>query len=150
MEVNWLTMEKFKKDLAAKMFILWGAALFGNAVYWVFSAIKENAGDYTRGFGFGLCAVLIAYAAVTSFRLYIIQTDEKKLKELYRKSTDERYVLIREKTASGSFTVSTLIISLSAIFFSFISEEITMVLACVIAVMAVCKLCFKFYYDRKY
>ncbi len=143
-------MEKFKKDLAAKMFMLWIAASFGNTVYWVFSAVKKDADEYTKGFGFGLCAVLFIYAAVMSFRLYIIKIDEKKLEELYRKSTDERYVLIREKTASGSFTVSTIIICLGAIISSFFSQEVTAVLAGVIAVMAVCRLCFKFYYDRKY
>lgn len=143
-------MEKFKKDLAAKMIMLWVAASFGNTVYWVFSAVKKDADEYTKGFGFGLCAVLFIYAAITSFRLYIIKIDEKKLEELYRKSTDERYALIREKTASGSFTVSTIVICLGAIVSSFFSKEITMVLACVIAVMAICKCCFKFYYERRY
>lgn len=143
-------MEKFKKDLAAKMIMLWVAASFGNTVYWVFSAVKKDADEYTKGFGFGLCAVLIVYAAAASFRLYIIKNDEKKLEELYRKSADERYALIREKTASGSFTVSTIVICLGAIISSFFSREITAVLTGVIAVMAICKCCFKFYYDRKY
>lgn len=143
-------MEKFKKDLAAKMILIWLAVLAANTVYWVFSAVKGNTSDYTRGFGSGLCAVLIVYAIVMSFRLYMLKSDEKKLEELYRKSTDERYALIREKTASGSFTVSSFIICLGAIVTSFFSEEITAVLAIVVGVMTVCKLCFNFYYERKY
>ncbi len=112
--------------------------------------MKGTANDYTRGFGSGLCAILIVYAVVMSFRLYMLTIDEKKLDELYRKSTDERYALIREKTASGSFTVSSFIICLGAIVTSFFSKEITIVLTAVIGVMTVCKLCFKFYYERKY
>lgn len=143
-------MEKFKKDLVAKMILLWLAVLAANTVYWVFSAVKGTANDYTRGFGSGLCAVLIIYAVVTSFRLYMLTIDEKKLDELYRKSTDERYALIREKTASGSFTVSSFIICLGAIVTSFFSKEITIVLTGILLAMLIVWVLLKIYYERKY
>lgn len=75
---------------------------------------------------------------------------KKKLEELYRKSTDERQLLICEKTASGSFTAAAYIICLGAIISSFFSQAATIILAGVLAVMQICRLCFKFYYERKY
>lgn len=143
-------MDKFKKDLAAKTFLTFAAVVFLDAVYWIFSAFKESASDFTRGFGGGLSLALLGYGAFQAFRLYMLKLDEKKLEELYRKSKDERYALIREKTASGSFAATTYIVCLGAIISSFFSQEITMVLAGVILVMAICTLCFKIYYGNKY
>ncbi|MDE7302694.1 MAG: hypothetical protein K2N60_05170 [Oscillospiraceae bacterium] len=143
-------MEKFKKDLAAKTFLTFAAVIFLDAVYWIFSAFKESASGFTRGFGGGLSLALLGYGVFQAFRLYMLKIDEKKLEELYRKSKDERYALIREKTASGSFAATTYIVCLGAIISSFFSQEITIVLAGVITVMAICTLCFKFYYERKY
>lgn len=143
-------MEKFKKDLAVKTFLTFTAVIFLDSVYWIFSAFKESASGFTRGFGIGLSLALLGYGAFQAFRLYMLKLDEKKLEELYRKSTDERYALIREKTASGSFAATTYIVCLGAIISSFFSQEITMILAGVITVMAICTLCFKLYYERKY
>ena len=143
-------MEKFKKDLAAKTFLTFMAVIFLNVVYWLVSAFNESASSFTRGFGGGMSLALLGYGAFQAFRLYMLRIDEKKLEELYRKSTDERYALIREKTAGAALQATAYIVCLGAIISSFFSQEITMVLAGVITVMAVCTLCFKFYYERKY
>lgn len=143
-------MEKFKKDLAIKTFLTFAAVIFLDAVYWIFSAFKESASGFTRGFGGGMSLVLLGYGAFQAFRLYMLRIDEKKLEELYRKSTDERYALIGEKTARAALLATTYIVCLGAVISSFFSQEITMILAGVIMVMAICTLCFKFYYERKY
>ncbi|MCM1024657.1 MAG: hypothetical protein NC395_11460 [Prevotella sp.] len=143
-------MEKFKKNLLAKMFIASMAVVLLNAVYWGLSANSGYESEFTKGFGGGLCFAMIFYAAFSAFRLYMVCIDEKKLEQLYIRSTDERYALIREKTASGSFVASAYIVCFGTVVSSFFSKEITIALACVVAVMTVCKLCFKFYYDRKY
>ena len=143
-------MEKFKKDLAVKAFLTFMAVIFLNVVYWLFSAFNESASGFTRGFGGGMSLALLGYGAFQAARLYMLKIDGKKLEELYRKSTDERYALIREKTAGTALMATTYIVCLGAIISSFFSQEITMVLAGVILVMAVCTLCFKLYYEHKY
>lgn len=143
-------MEKFKKDLVAKMFLTISAVALLNAVYWTFSAFSENESDFTRGFGIGMCLFLLGYTFFQAFRLYMLKLDEKKLEELYRKSTNERQLLICKKTASGSFTAAAYIICLGAIISSFFSQAATIILAGGLAVMQICRLCFKFYYERKY
>ena len=78
-----------------------------------------------------------------SFHMYILHIDGKKLEEAYIGSKDERNIRINEKTADALPIFGTVISS-------FFSREICLAMICVIAVMAVCRLCFKFYYDRRY
>lgn len=142
-------MEKFKKQLRLKIILHLAAAVGLLAVYGtVFLISGSNA--FRNGFGAGLCTSISAGVIVYAVRYAIALSDEKQLEKMYITATDERYLLIREKTASGSFVATIYIICIGAIISSFFSQEITMILAGVIAVMTVCKLCFKFYYERKY
>lgn len=143
-------MEKFRKQIIAKIIICIVFAVLTAAVYagmYVFFAKEDSfSAGYGMGFFAGLIVVVLAYAA----RYGSVLKDPEKLKKLYILENDERSRLIREKTASGSFTASVLILGLATAVATFFSATVSCVLAGVIGVIAVIKMSFKFYYDRKY
>ena len=143
-------MEKFKKQIIAKIVICIVLAVLTAAVYISVYIFLDEKTTFSAGFSSGLCASLITIILICTARYGSALKDPEKLKKLYIAETDERIKLIREKTASGSFTVSVFILGLSALVSSFFSETVTYVLAGVIGVLAVIKMSFKFYYDRKY
>ena len=143
-------MEKFKKQIIAKMVICIAFAVLTAAVYAGMYAFLAKEDSFAAGYRMGFFAGMIAVVLVYAVRYGAVLKDPEKLKKLYILETDERSRLIREKTASGSFTVTALILGFAAGIATFFSDTVACVLAAVIAVMAVIKMSFKFYYDRKY
>lgn len=143
-------MEKFKKQIRAKMIFYSGFAVLMAATYTVIYFILDDKDAFAAWYSFGFCSGVIAAGVVLAIRYGLIFKDPERLKKLYIAETDERNRLIREKTTSGSFTVSALIFGFAASITSFFSETVTSVLAAVIFVMVIVKMSFKFYYDRKY
>lgn len=143
-------MEKFKKQIAAKIVICIVFAVLTAAVYAGMYAFFANEDSFSAGFSSGACAAFITILLVYAARYGSALKDPEKLKKLYIAENDERSRLIREKTASGSFTATVLILGLATAVATFFSATVSCVLAGVIGVIAVIKMSFKFYYDRKY
>ena len=143
-------MEKFRKQIITKIIVCIVFAVLTATVYAGMYAHFINEDSFSAGYGMGFFSGLIALVFVYAVRYGSALKNPEKLKKLYIAETDERSRLIREKTASGSFTASVLILGLATVISTFFSETVTCVLAAVIGVIAVIKLCFKFYYDRKY
>ncbi|MCH5350185.1 MAG: hypothetical protein J1E40_12730 [Oscillospiraceae bacterium] len=143
-------MEKFKKQIRAKMIFYIGFAVLMGVTYTVIYFILDDKLTFAAGYSFGFCFGVIAAAVVLAIRCGLAFKDPERLKKLYIAETDERNRLIREKTTSGSFTLSALIFGFAASVAAFFSETVTSVLAAVILVMAAVKMSLKFYYDRKY
>ena len=142
-------MEKFRKQLIFRTVFVFIFIVFVTAAYIV---IYTNIGEkpvsaaYSSGFCTGLLAVVAVYAA----RYIPAIKDEEKLKKLYVLENDERERLIREKTASGSFSVFSFILGAGIIISTLISPETARVLVVVLAGMVLLKMVFNFYYRRKY
>lgn len=79
-----------------------------------------------------------------------MKKDPERLEELYRQYTDERNILIREKTSGGSFMATVFIICIAIMIFSYISIPVTLVLAGLLVVMLLIRLLLKIYYEKKY
>lgn len=143
-------MEKFKKQIIAKMVFCIVFAVLIAAAYAGMYAFFANEDSFSEGYSMGFFAGLIVVVLAYAVRYGSVLRDPEKLKKLYIAETDERSRLIREKTASGSFTASVLILALATGVAAFFSVTVSCILAGVIAVLAVIKMSFKFYYDRKY
>lgn len=108
----------------------------------------------TGKFGILVCAgvssVLLIYAVFNFVRCWTLKKDPERLEELYRQYTDERNILIREKTSGGSFMATVFIICIAIMIFSYISIMVTLVLAGLLVVMLLIRLLLKIYYEKKY
>ena len=143
-------MEKFRKQIITRLIICMIFAVLTAAVYITIYALFIDEKPFSAGFSAGLCSGFITTLIIYAVRYGSAIKNPEKLKKLYIAATDERSRLIREKTASGSFTASVLVLGLATVIATFFSNTVACVLAAVIAVMAVIKMSFKFYYDRKY
>lgn len=116
--------------------------------------VAKNHFWSTGKFGIWVCAgvacVLFAYGAFNMIRFFMLKKDPERLEELYRQYTDERNILIREKTSGGSFTATVFIICIMIMVFAYISVMVTLVLAGLLAAMLLLRLFLKMYYEKKY
>lgn len=143
-------MEKFRKQIKTKLVLHIVFAVMMAAVYIGIYNIYDEKDTFSAGYSAGFCSTIIVSMLVIAFRYFMVLRDPEKLKKLYVAETDERLRLIREKTASGSFVVTILILGFATIIATFFSDTVVCVLAAVIGVMAVVKISFKIYYGRKY
>ena len=143
-------MEKFKKQIIVKIVICVVFVVLTAAVYAGMYTLFANEDSFSAGYGMGFFAGLVVVVLAYAVRYGSILKDPEKLKKLYILENDERYRLIREKTASGSFTATVLILGLATAVATFFSTTVSCVLAGVIGVIAVIKMSFRFYYSRKY
>ena len=108
----------------------------------------------TGKFGILVCAgvsgALFVYALVNMIQFVSLGKNPEKLENLYRQYTDERNILIREKTSGGSFMATVFIICIAIMIFSYISIPVTLVLAGLLVVMLLIRLLLKIYYEKKY
>ena len=142
-------MEKFRKQLIFRTVFVFIFIVFVTAAYIVIYStidVKPVSAAYSSGFCTGILAVAVVYAAryIPAFK------DEEKLKKLYVAENDERERLIREKTASGSFSVCAFILGAGIVISTLVSPPTAGVLAVVLGGMALIKMIFNFYYRRKY
>ena len=118
------------------------------------SLVAKNHFWSTGKFGIWVCAgvasVLLIYGVFNFVRFWTLKKDPESLEKLYRQYTDERNILIREKTSGGSFMATVFIICIAIMIFSYISIMVTLVLAGLLVVMLLVRLLLKIYYEKKY
>ncbi|MCM1328577.1 MAG: hypothetical protein NC253_03975 [Ruminococcus sp.] len=147
-------MEDFRKQ-AKKTIKIWTALIIAaiilriglGAAVWA-NVIPKDGVNYN--FSDGFCAGLIVLMAVNISRYTAALKDDEKLKKLYITETDERSRLIYEKSNSSSFRTVIVLLGLSAMVASFISETVFFTLLAVILAIAFIQAGFSFYYRRKY
>lgn len=143
-------MEKFRKQIKIKLVMYIAFAVLMTAVYVAVRFIYPDSDTFSAGYGYGFCSGFTLVSVVFAVKYAVVLKDAEKLKKLFVLETDERSLLIREKTASGSFVITVFILGFATVIATFFSDTVVCVLAAVIGVMAVVKMSLKFYYDRKY
>lgn len=143
-------MEKFKKDLVAKLMLTNTAGILILSSYKFADAKIGGLSGFTEAICFAVCVIWTVVMICQSFHMYMLHIDEKKLEAAYIKSKDERNIMIREKTSGGSFTATVFIICIMIMVFAYISVMVTLVLAGLLAAMFLVRLILKLYYEKKY
>lgn len=156
-------MEKFRKQikrrlrtnvvLAIFLVALFAALMIMDATnaWSTFLPIEENGDNaFLAGFRTGFCTSLIGYAVVKIIVLSRALKDEKKLKAMYIRETDERNLMIEQKTSSASFAVTIMGLAVACVIVSFFSRPILYTLVCVILFVSIVKVTFSIYFSRKY
>ena len=159
-------MEKFRKQIKTRMIGYIVTAVLLAILYIVLVFIdKTNAwgtvlpasisgaaeeGDFTSGFRTGFCSAIVGFAAVKAVLCAAALKNEKKLKAMYIKETDERTAMILQKTASSSFGVTIMALAVASVVASFFSMTVLYTLIAIIFFIVFVRTAFQFYYTRKY
>ena len=156
-------MEKFRKQikrrirtnvvLAILLVALFASLMIMDATnaWSTFFPIEENGDNaFLAGFRTGFCTSLIGFAVVKIIVLSRALKDEKKLKAMYIRETDERNLLIEQKTSTASFAVTIMGLGVACVIVSFFSRPILYTLICVILFVSIVKVAFSIYYSKKY
>ncbi|MGN0675532.1 MAG: hypothetical protein ACI4KG_07255 [Oscillospiraceae bacterium] len=159
-------MEKFRKQIKTRMIGYIITAILLAILYIVLVFIdKTNAwgtvllasisgtaeeGDFTSGFRTGFCSSIVGFAVVKAIFCAAALKNEKKLKAMYIKETDERTAMILQKTASSSFCVTIMALAVASVVASFFSMTVLYTLIAIIFFIVFVRTAFQFYYTRKY
>lgn len=101
--------------------------------------------DYVLGFFTGIELVCVFYMGCL-IRAY---RDEKYLKEMYTKETDEREILIRMKSGKNIVPILSLVIAVIACVMSYVNYEVFIALTAVAIAQIIITLILKIYWSNK-
>ena len=101
--------------------------------------------DYVLGFFTGIELVCVFYMGCL-IRAY---RDEKYLKEMYTKETDEREILIRMKSGKNIVPILSLAIAVIACVMSYVNYEVFIALTAVAIAQIIITLILKIYWSKK-
>ena len=101
--------------------------------------------DYVLGFFTGIELVCVFYMGCL-IRAY---RDEKYLKEMYTKETDEREILIRMKSGKDIVPILSLVIAVIACVMSYVNYEVFIALTAVAIAQIIITLILKIYRSQK-
>ena len=101
--------------------------------------------DYVLGFFTGIELVCIFYMGCL-IRAY---RDEKYLKEMYTKETDEREILIRMKSGKDIVPILSFVIAVIACVMSYVNYEVFIALTAVAIAQIIITLILKIYWSKK-
>lgn len=101
--------------------------------------------DYVLGFFTGIELVCLFYMGCL-IRAY---RDEKYLKEMYTKETDEREILIRMKSGKNIVPILSLVIAVIACVMSYVNYEVFIALTAVAIAQIIITLILKIYWSQK-
>ncbi|MDE6595837.1 MAG: hypothetical protein K2K44_07500 [Oscillospiraceae bacterium] len=119
-------------------------------VHIFFADELKGLNSYGIWFSGGAAVIMMIYGAYNMIKFFSLKKDQEKLDELYKQYSDERNTLIREKTASDSFTVTMYIICAAIVVFAYINTLTAFVLAGLLLAMFLVRLILKMYYEKKY
>ena len=101
--------------------------------------------DYVLGFFTGIELVCLFYMGCL-IRAY---RDEKYLKEMYTKETDEREILIRMKSGKNIVPILSFVIAVIACVMSYVNYEVFIALTAVAIAQIIITLILKIYWSKK-
>lgn len=109
------------------------------------SPSKADTTDYVLGFFTGIELVCLFYMGCL-IRAY---RDEKYLKEMYTKETDEREILIRMKSGKDIVPILSFVIEVIACVMSYINFEVFIALTAVAIAQIIITVILKIYWSKK-
>lgn len=111
---------------------------------------EEHIRDFSNGVFTGIFCAMTAVLLVNILKYRAALKDEAKLRALYIKEHDERWLLIQSKTGGWAYQFVMGAVVFAAVGLTFIDEKIGFTLMVVGSFMAFVKLGFLLFYSRKY
>jgi len=145
-------LQNYRKEIARRISLLvvfCVTALLAIVLGAVFlkdiSPSKADTTDYVLGFFTGIELVCIFYMGCL-IRAY---RDEKYLKEMYTKETDEREILIRMKSGKDIVPILSFVIAVIACVMSYVNYEVFIALTAVAIAQIIITVILKIYWSKK-
>lgn len=145
-------LQNYRKEIARRISLLvvfCVTALLAIVLGAVFlkdiSPSKADTTDYVLGFFTGIELVCIFYMGCL-IRAY---RDEKYLKEMYTKETDEREILIRMKSGKEIVPILSFVIAVIACVMSYVNYEVFIALTAVAIAQIIITVILKIYWSKK-
>lgn len=145
-------LQNYRKEIARRISLLVVfcviallAIVLGAAFLKDISPKTTDRTDYVLGFFTGIELVCVFYMGCL-IRAY---RDEKYLKEMYTKETDEREILIRMKSGKNIVPILSLVIAVIACVMSYVNYEVFIALTAVAIGQIIITLILKIYWSKK-
>ena len=145
-------LQNYRKEIARRISLLvvfCVTALLAIVLGAVFlkdiSPSKADTTDYVLGFFTGIELVCVFYMGCL-IRAY---RDEKYLKEMYTKETDEREILIRMKSGKDIVPILSFVIAVIACVMSYVNYEVLIALTAVAIAQIIITVILKIYWSKK-
>ena len=145
-------LQNYRKEIARRISLLVVfcviallAIVLGAAFLKDISPKTTDRTDYVLGFFTGIELVCVFYMGCL-IRAY---RDEKYLKEMYTKETDEREILIKMKSGKGIVPILSLVIAVIACVMSYVNYEVFIALTAVAIAQIIITLILKIYWSQK-
>ncbi|WP_311433165.1 hypothetical protein [Finegoldia magna] len=145
-------LQNYRKEIARRISLLVVfcviallAIVLGAAFLKDISPKTTDRTDYVLGFFTGIELVCVFYMGCL-IRAY---RDEKYLKEMYTKETDEREILIRMKSGKNIVPILSFVIAVIACVMSYVNYEVFIALTAVAIAQIIITLILKIYWSKK-
>ena len=145
-------LQNYRKEIARRISLLVVfcviallAIVLGAAFLKDISPKTTDRTDYVLGFFTGIELVCVFYMGCL-IRAY---RDEKYLKEMYTKETDEREILIRMKSGKNIVPILSFVIAVIACVMSYVNYEVSIALTAVAIAQIIITLILKIYWSKK-
>ena len=142
-------MEEFKKKIKFRFQLCTMYTCSGLMLYFLLSRFTENVPDFSRGMLAGLLVGGDLLAAFYMIRCFVLLHDEKKLKEAYIKSKDERNKEISKETMRTASVITLMCTSLAIIITGFFSITVSTTLFIDLTVSTLIVLLVNTFYKKK-
>ena len=142
-------MEEFKKKIQRRFNLCLLCCCSVSTVYFVLSHVIKNAPDFSRGMISGLFVAIDLICLYLMIRYMIMMRNEKKLKEEYIRSTDERNIAISRLTMTTSSVISLICTVLAIIITGFFSQTVSITLFIDMAAGVFITVLVNIYYNKK-
>lgn len=145
-------LQNYRKEIARRISLLVVfcviallAIVLGAVFLKDISPSKADTTDYVLGFFTGIELVCVFYMGCL-IRAY---RDEKYLKEMYTKETDEREILIRMKSGKDIVPILSFVIAVIACVMSYVNYEVFIALTSVAIAQIIITVILKIYWSKK-
>ncbi|GAA2981000.1 hypothetical protein [Finegoldia magna] len=145
-------LQNYRKEIARRISLLVVfcitallAIVLGAVFLKDISPSKADTTDYVLGFFTGIELVCLFYMGCL-IRAY---RDEKYLKEMYTKETDEREILIRMKSGKDIVPILSFVIAVIACVMSYVNYELFIALTAVAIAQIIITVILKIYWSKK-
>ena len=145
-------LQNYRKEIARRISLLVVfcvtaliAIILGAVFLKDISPSKADTTDYVLGFFTGIELVCLFYMGCL-IRAY---RDEKYLKEMYTKETDEREILIRMKSGTNIVPILSFVIAVIACVMSYVNYEVFIALTAVAIAQIIITVVLKIYWSKK-
>lgn len=142
-------MEDFKKKIKFRFQLCTMYTCSGTMLYFLLQRLTENVPDFSKGMLTGLLVGGDLLAVFYMIRCFVLLHDEKKLKEAYIKSADERNKEISKETMRTASVISLMCTGLAIIVTGFFSKVIATTLFAEMTASALITVIVNIFYKKK-